>query len=359
MAKPRKWMMTLQSARDEASLAVSLFNDASQTRSFEGFVVHMHLAWLYLLHAQFQRDGVDFRYHDPKKPRLLVKVDREVKRWGLAQCVQHKWGSAEPVRKNIEFFISLRNKIEHRHSRFDEYLVLAVGGKAQALLLNFESELTSCFGQDWSMASILRFPVFIGTFTEDGTKTLRDMRDKIPAHLKRFIAEFHSGLTEDIENDQKFEVRLNVILKKVNRDPTALAFEFFNWDDLNEDDKLAVERLSRKGQTILRERAHPVVNHGLIRATAVVSRVAEAIPFKFTLNDFSNAYLNQNIRPKNGSDRPERTDDRYCVYDSLHNSYAYTEAWVKRLIKKCQTAEGFEATVGLAARPKEEDSKTS
>lgn len=354
MSKPPNWVVTLQAARDEASLAVSLFNDASQARSFEGFVVHMHLAWLYLLHAQFERDGVDSRYRDHSNPRLLMKVDGEAKRWELAQCVRHKWKSEEPVRKNVEFFIGLRNKIEHRHSRFDEYLALAVGGKSQALLLNFESELTSCFGQKWSMASVLRFPLFIGTFTEEGTKTLRDLRDKIPGHLKRFIAEFHSGLSEDIENDQKFEVRLGVILEKVNRDPAALAIEFINWDDLSEEDKLAVEELSRKGRTIIREKNRPVANHGLLRTGVVVSRVAEAIPFKFTSNDFVNAYRTQNIRPRNGSDRPERTDEKYCIYDSLNNGYGYTEAWVNRLIRKCQTAEGFEAMVGLAARTKEE-----
>jgi hypothetical protein len=51
----------LDASTAEACLAVRLYNDPAETRSFEGFVVHMHLAWLYLLHAVLARDDVDFR----------------------------------------------------------------------------------------------------------------------------------------------------------------------------------------------------------------------------------------------------------------------------------------------------------
>jgi hypothetical protein len=52
----------VEASRDEATLAVRLYNDATDIRSFEGFVVHMHLAWLYLLYAEFTRDKIDYRY---------------------------------------------------------------------------------------------------------------------------------------------------------------------------------------------------------------------------------------------------------------------------------------------------------
>ncbi|MFC3761579.1 DUF3644 domain-containing protein [Tenggerimyces flavus] len=72
-------------SRDEASLAVRLYNDPAEMRSFEGFVIHMHLAWLYLLHAEFIRDGVDHRStrrawrfdHEPEGPS---RPDRGEKR---------------------------------------------------------------------------------------------------------------------------------------------------------------------------------------------------------------------------------------------------------------------------------------
>ena len=61
MSRRPRWMPTLDAARCEAILAVRLYNDPTETRSFEAFVVHMHVAWLYLIHARFTRDGVDIR----------------------------------------------------------------------------------------------------------------------------------------------------------------------------------------------------------------------------------------------------------------------------------------------------------
>jgi hypothetical protein len=77
MARPPSWVAALRAARAEATLAVRLFNDAAEARAFEGFVVHMHLAWLYLLHARFSRDGIDYRYPDLKNPRRFLKIDGE------------------------------------------------------------------------------------------------------------------------------------------------------------------------------------------------------------------------------------------------------------------------------------------
>jgi hypothetical protein len=84
-------------------LAVRLYNDATEARAFEGFVVHMHVAWLYLLHARFIRDGVEFRYRDRDNPRRFVRVDGEYKRWELARCVEERWEDPDdPVRRNLE-----------------------------------------------------------------------------------------------------------------------------------------------------------------------------------------------------------------------------------------------------------------
>lgn len=47
MAPQPRFKQMLAASRDEAQLAVRLYNDPAEARSFEGFVVHTHLAWLY------------------------------------------------------------------------------------------------------------------------------------------------------------------------------------------------------------------------------------------------------------------------------------------------------------------------
>lgn len=146
MGRQRKELVLMRAARDEAALAVRLFNDPGANRALEGFIVHMNIAWLYLLQAEFTRDGVDFRYRDTKNPKRLryfydgsTEKVKEVKHWELSQCLKKRWPNEnDPVRSNIDFFIALRNKIEHRHWAGDKSLELVISGKAQALLHNFE-----------------------------------------------------------------------------------------------------------------------------------------------------------------------------------------------------------------------------
>jgi len=105
----------------------------------------MHLAWLYLLQAEFTKAGIDYRYRE-QDGRRFVRVDGEPKTWELAKCVRETWASEnDPVRRNLEFFVGLRNKIEHR---FQEAIGSAVAGHAQAMILNYEAELTDSFGPE-------------------------------------------------------------------------------------------------------------------------------------------------------------------------------------------------------------------
>jgi Domain of unknown function (DUF3644) len=45
-----------------------------------------------------------------------VKIDGDPKHWELSECLKQHYGDKNPPeRRNLEFLIGLRNKIEHRH----------------------------------------------------------------------------------------------------------------------------------------------------------------------------------------------------------------------------------------------------
>lgn len=341
-------------SRDEAALAVRLYNDPAEPRSFEGFVVHMHLAWLYLLHAELTRAGVDFRYWRMNgRSRRLQKVDGEPKRWELAMCVQHRWPDAmDPVRANLGFFVGLRNKIEHRYSRQQEALTVAVGGQAQALLLNYEEELTTQFGVKSSLATRLRFPVFVGSFTEEGERALRRLRSQLPAALRNFIAEYDAGLDDSIKNDTRYEVRLRVLQELAPRDPDALAVQFTRFDDLTDEQRLAIEKLGRKGYVVVREQKRAVVGHGLLRPTEAARAIEAMIQFKFTSGLFTKAWKKLKVRPPVGDPHPERANDKYCYYDERHKDYGYTAAYTARVARECSTEAKFRSFMETVPRDK-------
>jgi hypothetical protein len=73
----------------------------------------MHTAWLYLLHAEFERGE-----------------------WTTST------EQARP-RQNIEFFIGLRNKVEHH---CQDVLLVATAGMAHAYVINYETEMVARFG---------------------------------------------------------------------------------------------------------------------------------------------------------------------------------------------------------------------
>lgn len=353
MARLKNYRHMVEASRDEATLAARLYNDPVQSRSFEGFTVHMHLAWLYLLHAELTRDGVDFRYHRKDKPRYLVKVDGEPKRWELAQCVACRWPSpVDPVRLNIEFFMGLRNKIEHRYARQQGALTAVIGGHAQALLLNYEDELTSEFGPGVSLATRLQFPVFIGSFTDEGEQALRHLRGTLPSELRTFIADYYAGISAETQVDPRFEFRMRVFTELAPKDPDALAIQYTKFSDMTEDQRTVVEDLGRKGMVITKERQRGVVGYGLRKPTEVVAEVAVAIPYKFTMGNFSKAWKTLAVRPGSGDPHPEVTDEKYCFYDARHNDYGYTAAYVRKLIRECSTEDGFRRLLSTAPKDK-------
>ncbi|SRR6266545_3052749 len=353
MARPARWNSTLRAAIDEACLAARLYNDPAEVRSFEGFVVHMHLAWLYLLHAILMRDSVDIRYRDKRHPRRLVKVDGEAKRWELVQCVRHRWPSdKEPVRANIEFFIALRNKIEHRYARFQAALMVATGGHAQALMLNFEDELRTQFGPAHSLAHRLRFPVFIGTFTSQGEETLRTLHDQLPAPLRKFISSYRAGLDADIQDDPRFEFRLRVTLELAAKDPDVPAIQFTRLDDMSDEERAAVEAMGRKGQVVIREQKRSVQHLDWLKPSEATPQIVAQIPYRFNSYHFTRAWRSLKVRPPADDPNPERTNDKYCIYDRPHKDYLYSPAYVKKLVKELSTADGYRGMLGIEPVPK-------
>jgi hypothetical protein len=341
----------VEASQDEATLAVRLYNDPAEARSFEGFVVHMHVAWLYLLHAEFTRDHVDYRYWQRDNARRLDKVDGEPKRWELARSVRERWPDPlDPVRANLEFFISLRNKVEHRFARDQQALSVVVSGQAQAMLLNYEVELTTQFGAIASLATRLTFPLFVGSFTTDGEKALLRLRRRLPAALRTFLSQYQANLDSTVSADPRFDLRLRVLQELAPKDPNALAIQYTRFDDRTEDERLAVEQLARKGNVIVRERVRSVVGADELSPTQVVNAVRARIPYRFTSDDFQRAWKTLNVRPPSKSPNPERTDEKYCTFNKRHGDYGYKKAYVEKLVRECSTAAGFTELTGKPAK---------
>ena len=327
----------LDASIDSALLAVEIYNKPRTTFRSEGFITMMIMAWTRLFHAHFNSTIGD-RYYYKKKNGRYDTVDGEKKAWELTTCIK-KYGSlATAVESNLNFFIKLRNKIEHRHIEKREVDTL-IFGECQSLLFNYESKLIDFFGSSYSINEALVYSLqFSQIRTHQQEKANRSALSKDLSEIVAFVEKYRNTLDETTYNSQEYSIKLIQIPKISNTNRADAAVEFVKWDSLSEEDRAAYEQLNViiKDKTVRIEAA----NVGRLKPSEVVKKVNEGLNGKsITQNLHTTLYKLFGIRPANGSEEPFDTQAEFCLYDETHNDYVYQDAWVIFLIHFIQTTE--------------------
>ncbi|MEU1607171.1 DUF3644 domain-containing protein [Micromonospora matsumotoense] len=350
MAPRPRWHHTVKAAQAEALTAVEIYNSPTWLRPLEGFLVHMHVAWLYLLHAGFDKAGVSYHYRDSKTGRY-TKVDGERKSWELQKCVEHRFSSSDPVRKNLELTVQLRNKIEHRYERG---MMVAAAGFAQALIINFEDDMVAVFGSNYSVADRVHLPVSLSTFSREGAATLASAQLSLPKRLRDFFIEYRAGLDEDLLNNRAFELRIEIVQKRSPKTQADLAVSFVRLDELTPEEVEAYRSLERVGRVILRDKERDVANFGWMKPSAASAAIQRRLGFRFSHSaEFPKAWKHYQVRPaKDVSVRDKnKTDPQYCRYDDAHNDYLYSQRYVEFVVSKLKEEAVFEKVIGWLPKP--------
>ena len=329
---PRDVKSCLEKARESALLAVGNYNRPETAFRSGAYIVLMVIAWTSLFHAIFLKDRVKPFHTKIKKGRYIryEKVDGENRAWELAQCVKEYYsGDHPPERKNLEFFIGLRNKIEHRNMpQLDDRIF----GECQALLLNFESLLNEKFGERYSLNESLAVSLQFSTITPARkAEALRNLQSKSYPSVMDYVERFRSGLSADIEQSMEYSFRVFLLPKTGNHATSSdLALEIINVDNLSEEAKLEMERVVG----LLKTRETPVANPGKLKPGDVVQQVEAGLGCRFSMSDHTTCWKYFEVRPPTGAKEPTKTDIRYCHYDVPHKDYIYTDKWVDFLISK-------------------------
>lgn len=353
-----RWRLTLEGSKDEALLAVDLYNQAKRPRRLEAYFVHMHLAWLYLFEAQYQRQRLDYHFRLPNG--RYERVDGEPRTWDLAKFVHKELSEGDadqaPVRKNLELTISLRNKIEHR---FEEATTVATAGYAQSLLLNYEERLTRVFGKDATLGPELRFPIFLGTLTREGAVRLAQTQQTLPKRTREFLDSFESGMNPSVAQDHRYEFRVRLLPKIGSKTDADLAVTFVRDADLSDQERALMESLDRSGTVIVREQVRSVSNEDLLKPGQVAAAVEKRIPYRFRVHPhFVRAWKKEAVRPPEGDAHPERTKQDFCIFDRAHRDYLYTSSFVDFLVEHAKTKPAFRELTGTEPTRKDEKEKS-
>jgi hypothetical protein len=297
-------------AREAMIAAVHVFNSAGLTFRAELFIVTSVIAWTYLLHAWFRREGIDYRY--VKADGTVQRTKRgEDKFWELGKCLRHERCPIPPGSiNNLGFLSELRHEIEHRStSRIDD----AVSATLQACCINFNDAIKTLFGPQYGLERRLPIALQFVTFSSDQRAVLKKASG-VPAHIETMMDAFQDAMTAEEQADPHFAYRVAFVPKAANRASSAdLAVEFVNRDsdEARDINRVLLKEVAKRRYT----------------ATEVVALMNAEGNLRF--NSHSHTKLWKALEAKDPAKGFGRAGD-------YKNTWVWYEAWIARVRVHCQ-----------------------
>lgn len=218
----------LNKALDSALLAVETYNKPAIKFKSSGYIVLMSIAWTALFHAIFYKRKIKPIY---KEGRFYKRVNEDLQFWELTTCVRKYFEDVNnPIRKNIEFFIPLRNKIEHK---FLPELDANIFAECQSFLLNFDKIVEQEFGVCYCLRESLSFALQLFPSSETLEKVVRKNKDL--DEILAFIEKYRSSITTDVLKSGEYAFKAFLIQVSNHKSKDVLPIQFYPYDKMTDD----------------------------------------------------------------------------------------------------------------------------
>jgi len=329
-------------------LGVEVYNKPATAFRSGGYIVLMSVAWTALLHAIFFRRGIKPYYRSRTSQKRYQRIEGDYKAWELGECICQFYGpNNPPERRNLEFFVGLRNKIEHRSM---PALDQSIFGECQALLFNFEDLLCRTFGTKFALNESLTLALqFSMLRSESQSKAAQRLYEHMTTNVQQYVSKFRSGLSVTELHDMKYSFKVFLIPKLANNPGQAdVAVEFVRYDPSKPEEMEKYEKIVAMIKPSVRE----VVNRGKLKAGAVCDPVEAVIKEVVgATRRFSPSYHHlkachyYRVRPRKGEGDPQSTNTRYCQYDEAHEDYVYTREWRDFLVDEMKKPGQYEKVI--------------
>lgn len=342
---PKRVKESLSKAIESALLAVEIYNKPATTFKTAGYVVLMSIAWTALLHSVFIKKKIKPIYKEKNSSRYK-RVDGEMQFWELKTCVSKYFtNSNDPIRVNLEFFIPLRNKIEHKFMPEIDAIVFA---ECQSLLLNFDKIIEKEFGGDYCICESLSFALQMFPSKQPLYSAVRAKKDTL--NVLTWIENYRSAISTDIMSSGEYSFKAFLIQVANHNSKDSLPIQFIAYDKLSDEEKKNVSRVA----ALIKERKVNVTNVDQMNPGEVVEKVQIGLGNpkivkgkksvnKFNLDTHTRCWQKYKVRPPKGSLHPEQTDSRFCIYDDRNKNYGYTQSWVDFLVQKMSDDNEYKA----------------
>lgn len=337
---------SLEKSIDSALLAVETYNKPAIKFKSGGYIVLMVISWTALFHSIFFKQKKKPFYKDG---RFFRKRDGDYCYWELSHCLKEYFGNdnGSPIRINLEFFIPLRNMVEHKSI---PEIDADIFSECQALLLNYDKIVEKEFGKQYCIRESLSFALQLYPSSRSLNSAVISNPSTKP--IVDFIKTYRNSISTEIINSGEYAFKAFLIQVANHESKNSLPVQFFSYDKLTEEQKKNVKRVAA-----LVKNKHiqiPVQNMDLIKPGKVVEQVQKGIGNprvlkngkerdKFNQHTHTQCWRYYKVRPENKNYEPTITESKFCVYDEPNNSYLYTEEWVDFLIEEMQNEDNFKA----------------
>jgi len=335
----------LQKAIDSAILAVEVYNKPAVKFKSSTYIMLMVTAWTALFHAIFFKNHIK-PYHKEKNKRF-VKIENDYKHWELDECLRQffKTNTSDPVRKNLEMFIPLRNKIEHRYL---PELDANIFGECQAMLLNFDEYIGKEFGIKYCLRECLSFALQIYSSSDNIVQAIK--RNSSFDQIKNYLENYRSTLSLDVIDSGKYSFKAFLIQVANHQSADAVPIQFINFDKMSDEQKEALGKFI----AMVKIRQNSVINPGKFKAGAVIEKVQNALGNPminrngqiikiFNQDTHRRFWLKYMVRPKGNAENKTQTNPKFCSYDEPHGDYLYTQDWIDFLLEKMKDESEYQS----------------
>ena len=220
---PQQWELQLRHGRHAALAALRAWNDPTGSFRTESFALLFVAAWNSVLLALLQRSGSEWRELDAiGAPKLIDGRERALET-GVLLGGGLPGEQSLALRRNVEFWIGLRNVVAHRHL---PALDMAVIPQAQAGILNLETVLSDHFGADYQLGDAVSVPLQLTGFRDPAVlASVKRLQASLPLDVQSYLASQWQR-NELLANDPGYMLRVTFLptVPSSGRGPDLVAY---------------------------------------------------------------------------------------------------------------------------------------
>lgn len=318
----------LLKSKNSVIQAVRIFNDPTFEFRTANFCLLMIIGWTSLIYAIFLKNGKKISFED-KLFTIKIKENEFIvsNKKPLKDCIiEYYKNENNPIRKNLELFIQIRNLIEHQSSKkVDSFLY----PELVSLFLNYKKVLFEEFNQTILDGVEIFMPLIINN------EKINIQEKQNSNDLIDFIKTYRESLDIDIIKSDEYAFKVFLIPKIINNKNKAdLSIEFIKNDNKN-------HNYLEKIYAIIKEKE---INNGLtgkeLKAKEIVEEIKKEYKW-FTMNDFVKFWRQFKIRPELENQTPNKTNIQYCIYTGVKNMYRYKPCYIDFIKNKIKNGEFY------------------